>query len=129
MTARDGEEGFFLLEVLVAFTIIAFGLVMFSAALTTQYRQLAEISMRESTLTHAQSHLETLGAAASLRPGDSTGTYVNGARWRLAVGEVATGDGGAKPSAHPLLVVLEAFDRAGHRVVHLKSVKLVPAQR
>lgn len=84
---RD-EQGFTLLEVLVAFVIAALALgVLFHGSLGGL--RTAQVAGRyEEAVTRAQSHLAAL-TAGSLTPGDRQGEDGNGFHWRVRVAPVA----------------------------------------
>ena len=121
---NGAEAGFSLVEVLVALAIVSLGLVTLYGAMSQSARQVADAATRSATLAHAQSQLDALGHGEPLTPGASHGTYANGARWSLAVGEVADADAPLPDAARGLVAVLEAFDPSGRRLVRLKTLKL-----
>jgi general secretion pathway protein I len=123
------QDGFTLIEVLVAFVIVTLGLSSLYGALGDHYKQAARSDFRQNTLAHALSHMEQIGTSIDAVPASTTGRYDNGAGWRLTIAPIA---GDARPPqrfADPMLVLLEAFDRNGRRVVHLKSTRLLPVEK
>jgi general secretion pathway protein I len=84
----QGERGFTLLEVLVAFVIAALALgAMFSGTLAGL--RATQIAGRyEEAVMRAQSHLAAL-TAASLTPGDRQGDDGDGFRWHIRITPIA----------------------------------------
>lgn len=82
------QRGFSLLEVVLAFVLLAVSLGILTAILgggLTQVRQAGDAS--EATL-HAQSLIDELGVVAPIAPGRSEGVFERGRyRWRLEVSE------------------------------------------
>lgn len=104
--------GFTLLEVLLAFSLLAGGLGLLVAIQSgglRQVRQGADVS--EATL-HAQSLLDTLGVMEPISPGIREGEFAEGRyHWRLTVEEI---DDPARvataPDGSPLPEPVEIFD-------------------
>jgi general secretion pathway protein I len=121
----DGEDGFTLLEVLIAFSITSMALITLYAALGFHWRDVAEANLRETTLSLARSHLDALGAERTLSPGQTRGTYANGVAWRMVVAPLSVDAERAQAGPVPAAVTLDAADRRGRRLVHLKFYKLI----
>jgi len=84
--ARSSQRGYTLLEVLVAFALLAIGLGLLLAILSGGVRAVANASDSTQASLYAESVLDTLGADQRLQPGRSTGVYENGRyRWTLDV--------------------------------------------
>ena len=84
--ARSSQRGYTLLEVLVAFALLAIGLGLLLAILSGGVRAVANASDSTQATLYAESVLDTLGADQRLQPGRSTGVYENGRfRWTLDV--------------------------------------------
>lgn len=85
MMAR-AQRGYTLLEVLVAFTLLAIGLGLLLAILSGGVRSVARSSQSTQATLYAQSLLATLGADRRLQPGRSQGMFDRGRyRWTLDV--------------------------------------------
>ena len=122
------EDGFSLIEVLVAFIIVTLGLVSFYAALALHLRQMNEASMRNQTTGYALSQIEEIGNAIPVEAGTASGSYPNGARWRLSIRNMTANPGSAAIPARPLNIDLEIFDPRGRPLTRLKTIKLAPVR-
>lgn len=89
---RDEERGFALLEILVAFVILALGLgaILTGIAVATRSDQRTLVS--RAALRVAQSRLEAAGISEGLAPGYREGLISNRFRWRQTVTEVRSAD-------------------------------------
>ena len=86
MNVRSSQRGYTLLEVLVAFALLAIGLGLLLAILSGGVRAVANASDSTRATLYAESVLDTLGADQRLQPGRSTGVYENGRyRWTLDI--------------------------------------------
>jgi general secretion pathway protein I len=85
---RAGERGFALLEILVAFVILALGLGAISTGVVVALRSDARTQVNRTALRVAQSRLEAAGVAEALAPGTREGLIADKFRWRQTVTEV-----------------------------------------
>jgi len=84
--ARPSQRGYTLLEVLVAFGLLAIGLGLLLAILSGGMHAIANASDSTQATLYARSVLDTLGADQRIQPGRSAGVYENGRyRWTLDV--------------------------------------------
>ncbi|MEH2628603.1 general secretion pathway protein I [Bradyrhizobium sp. AZCC 1719] len=109
---RRAERGFALIEILVAFVILALGLGAISTGVVVAMRSDARTQLNRAALRVAQSRLEAAGVSEALAPGYREGLIANKYRWRQTVTEVrATGDTrpaqGARPA--PATGALKSF--------------------
>jgi general secretion pathway protein I len=82
-------RGFTLLEVLVAFVILAVGMGMLLAMLSRGLNQVRRAQDETEASLHAQSLLDSLGVIEALAEGERTGEFEGGRyRYRLQVREV-----------------------------------------
>ncbi len=84
-SARTGQRGFTLLEVLVAFTIFAFSFGAILQIFSSGARNAGVSRAYAVALGHAQSQLERLGIEEPLEAGQSSGVLDDGMAWRLEI--------------------------------------------
>lgn len=135
---RNGERGFALIEILVAFVILALGLGAISTGVVLAMRSDARTQLSRTALRIAQSRLEAAGISEALAPGTSEGLVANRFRWRQTVSEVrAAGERAAQQGARPaqasgalksywVEIAVEAPDGTATR---LAGLKLAPGPR
>ena len=136
---RRGERGFALLEILVAFVILALGLAAVLVGVSVAMRSDAKVQTSRSVLRVAQSRLEAAGVTEGLAPGHREGRVGNNYIWRQTVTAVQSGAGSRKPEgAKPEPVAANAVSafwvevavRAGDgTVARLAGLKLAPVAR
>ena len=85
---RRGERGFALLEILVAFVILALGLGAISTGVALAMRSDARTQTSRVALRLAQSRLEAAGISDVLTSGYREGLIAERYRWRQNVTEV-----------------------------------------
>jgi type II secretory pathway pseudopilin PulG len=85
---RAGERGFALLEILVAFVVLALGLGAISTGVVIAMRSDARTQVNRTALRVAQSRLEAAGIAEALMSGTREGLIADKFRWRQTVTEV-----------------------------------------
>jgi general secretion pathway protein I len=112
LARRDRERGFALLEILVAFVILALGLGAISTGVVVAMRSDARTQVNRTALRVAQSRLEAAGISEALAPGTREGLIADKFRWRQTVTEVRpAGDTrppqGARPA--PAKSALQSF--------------------
>ena len=127
------DQGFTLLEVLIAFIIAALALaVLFSGGLSGL--RAAGVSNRTmQAVSRAQSHLQAAAVGDALTPGDRQGDEGQGYHWRVRISPVATGL--AQQTAHPgpvltlyLLRAAISWSEDGRsRTVELDTMRTAPA--
>ncbi len=80
------QRGYTLLEVLVAFALLAIGLGLLLAILSGGVHAVARASESTHATLYAESLLDTLGADQRLQPGRSQGVFEDGRyRWTLTI--------------------------------------------
>jgi prepilin-type N-terminal cleavage/methylation domain-containing protein len=121
------DDGFALIEVLVAFAIVTLGLMSIYAALAGHFKQSAAVHGRQISLAHAQSHLVMVGHSLPAEPGVQTGVYPNGAMWRLAIVELPASVSPRTLPAHPMMLVLDVGGAGARQVLRLKTVHVATA--
>jgi len=127
------EEGFSLIEAVVALAIVGLAMTAFYRAVGGSYGMQARVSLLSSTVELAQSHLDGIGVVTPLAPGSASGTYTTGFGWHLEVAPVgkegdrlAALDGGV-PLPQAFWVVLRVKDRRGHTVLQLETARVTGA--
>lgn len=116
-----GERGFTLVEVLVAFTILALILGGILQAITAGLAAERAASQATARLLEARSLVEAVGVDAPVTPGRREGRLADGAPWRLTVAPLE------EPAARltAFRVELAVGDRARPDFV-LQTVRLGP---
>ena len=120
ITMRQGEAGFTLIEVLVAFAIVALVLAGIYQALAGAFRGENRAQVQERVLALARAHLETIGLEQPLEPGETAGTYQAGLTWHLTVAPVAS----LSDKGQAFRIVLEARGADGRPLLRLETFKL-----
>jgi general secretion pathway protein I len=94
---HSGERGFALLEILVAFVVLALAMGAISSGVALAMRSDGRAQSRRSALQLAQSRLEAAGVSEVLTPGHREGRVSDIYRWLETVTSVRTG--GEPPAA------------------------------
>lgn len=128
MTSRHDEEGFTIVEVLIAFAIVAMALGAIFAAIGGQARERIGRDLRERALGLARSHLEEICHSTDPLPSQRSGTYRDGSRWRLRVSALATSPEAGLHAVRPFVVGIEVSTRSGRPLGVLRSIKLERTQ-
>ena len=136
---RRGERGFALLEILVAFVILALGLAAVLTGVSVAMRSDAKMQTSRSVLRVAQSRLEAAGVTEGLTPGHREGRAGNNYIWRQTITAVQSGARSRKPEgtqpAPPAANAVSAFwvevaVRAGDgSVAKVAGLKLAPVAK
>lgn len=83
---RSGQRGYTLIEVIVAFALLAFGLGLLLAILSGGVRQVAWAGQATRAALYADTLMSTLGADARLQAGQRRGTFEHGSyRWTMDI--------------------------------------------
>lgn len=80
-----GQRGFTLLEVLVAFTVLAIMMTVLLRIFSDGFRGMTAADAHTLATLHAQSALASVGGEIPLTPGDWTGVHDDGFRWRVEI--------------------------------------------
>lgn len=96
-------RGFTLVEVVVAFALLAFALTLLLGAMTRATAQVRRAELAGRAALHAQSLLHQAGVGEALVPGRSDGELEDGRyRWSLEVAEFEDADPAVRAAASPL---------------------------
>jgi general secretion pathway protein I len=82
---RRGAAGFTLLEVLVAFTILALMMTVLLRIFSEGFRGMTAAEVHAAAALHAQAALASVGAEIPLAVGDWTGEHDDGFRWHVRI--------------------------------------------
>lgn len=94
------QRGYSLLEVIVAFALLALALTLLLGSLSGASRQVRQADLRSRAVLHAQSLLATTGVEAPLQEGERSGEWEDGRyRWHLQVAPYVEPRGDARPVA------------------------------
>jgi len=129
LSKRRSARGFTLLEVLIAFTILAVSLVALLRAFSSGLRGLDAAEAATAAAQHARSKIEEVGTAIALEPGVQEGEFEDGYRWRVVIDPHELGDAAAAetlPLAPFEIEVTVTGPRGG--VITLRSLRLAPRQ-
>ncbi len=83
---KSGRRGYTLIEVVVAFALLAFAMTLLLGSLTNATKQVRGAADAGRAALHAQSLLNQIGVGEALKPGRSDGQLEDGRyRWELDV--------------------------------------------
>ena len=131
--SRRGQAGYSLIEVIVAFALLALALSLLLGTLSGATRQVRWSGDAGRAALHAQSLLDTVGVGEPLPPGQRNGEFDDGRyRWSLQVAPWTDGlpvTGPVAPGGNRLyeLVLTVQWGDAGPRErLQLRSLRLAP---
>ncbi len=123
------QNGFTLLEVLVAFTIMAVMLAILLQAFGGGLRNLDRAQDYAVATMQARSVLEQVGSVIPLQPGEYDGELDNGSRWHVAVAERSDDRSGLGEAADLIDYVVDvAVTWRDERTVTLRTLRLAVRQ-
>ncbi len=124
--AMRNEQGFTLLEVVIAFAIASLSLAALTQAVSSGLRATRIGADYQEALSRARSHVEQLGS--DLSPGEQSGDDGGGFQWRVLVLPLAAvrGQAGAGSIAilYGVTVTVGWSKDGGHRDVALSTQRL-----
>lgn len=134
VSLRNNQGGYSLIEVIVAFALLALALTLLLGTLSGATRQVRWSGDAGRAVLHAQSLLDTVGVGESLQPGQRNGEFDDGRyRWTLQVSpwtDPLTANSPRAPAAPQLyeVALTVQWDGGGPRErLQLRSLRLVPA--
>ena len=92
MSRRRRDQGFTLIEVLVALAILAVSLAVLMVVISTSLDRAREDRNEMIATALAQSLLARVGTEVPLQAGRTQGSYTSGFRWRLLIGRFGNAD-------------------------------------
>lgn len=123
------ERGFTLLEVLVAFAILAVAATVLMNVFSQGTRQAALAADYGRAAELAESKLAALGIETPLEPGEQRGRFAEGFAWTTSVEPYEEPDAAFDPDAplRPWLVSVTVFFDHARRAVTLATLRLEAA--
>jgi len=132
---RESERGFTLLEILIAFVILALGLAAISTGVALAMRSDGRTQTSRVAVRIAQSRLEAAGLAKALLPGRREGQIANRYKWQETVTPAVVGtepperskpgQTAASPAIAPFWVEI-TVQAADGTTAKLAALKLAP---
>ena len=125
--ARGSQAGFTLIEVLVAFAVIAVVLPAIGSVIAATVRGTRSLDDRLAMSGTAETLLTTLPRRDDLKPGSTSGGG-QGVRWRMDISELpiaAPKDGDTPYNWVPLAITIRLEGRSG-TTMRVDTVRLVP---
>jgi general secretion pathway protein I len=134
MAGRQRQGGYTLIEVIVAFALLAGALTLLLGTLSGAARQVRSSADAGRAALHAQSMLSQLGVGTVLKPGSRSGEFEGGRyRWGLEIARwndpAQRPDAPRDPSAPKLLEVKLGVEWGGggsRERLLLRTLRLVP---
>ena len=134
--SRSRQRGYTLIEVIVAFALLAFALTLLLGTLTGSTKQVRWSAEAGRAAIHAQSLLDRTGVGEALQPGRREGTFEGDSyRWTLDITpyvdpspSLQPAQAGIDPGAPKLLQLVLAVrwgDGDPHQRLDLRSLRLV----
>lgn len=131
---RQRQRGYSLLEVIVAFSLLALALGLLLGTLSGATRQVRWSGDAGLAALHAQSLLDTVGVGEALEPGRRDGEFDDGRyRWSLQVqpwSELRPPTAPVQPGGQQLLelaLTVQWGEGGPRQRIELRSLRLVPA--
>jgi general secretion pathway protein I len=91
-TRGHRRRGFTLLEILIAFTLLAIAMGALMQAFSSGLRTADAVSVRMVALLHARAKLEEVGPLIPVEPGVTAGRFADGYDWRVEIAPYAEPD-------------------------------------
>ncbi len=134
-STTDRRRGFTLLEVLVAFAVLAVALGVAFEIFATGLRGARSADALTRAVLIAESRLARVGVETELTPGESEGETDDGTRWRIEIHDQPAEDGDDERVVTPSLPVLLDIivtvswgEGAGRQSFVLRTSRLAPGE-
>ena len=134
-STTDRQRGFTLLEVLVAFAVLAVALGVAFEIFATGLRGARSADALTRAVLIAESRLARVGVETELTPGESEGETDDGTRWRIEIhdqpAEYSDDERVVTPSLPVLLDIIVTVswgDAAGRQSFVLRTSRLAPGE-
>jgi general secretion pathway protein I len=131
--ARRSQRGYSLIEVIVAFALLALALTLLLGTLSGASRQVRWSGDAGRAALHAQSLLDTVGVGEPLQPGQRSGEFDAGRyRWTLQVSPwsdppvAGAPDAPAAQQLYELALTVQWNDGGPRERLQLRSLRLAP---
>jgi len=127
-TAKSGERGFTLIEIVVALLVLAIASAVIFEGFSTGFRNARTADEYAQAVLIAQSRLAPAGVAEPLAAGVETGEELDKYSWTVRIDpvEVATDDTAPESALQPFLVAVDVVwsDGGTERTVSLSTLRL-----
>lgn len=124
------SDGFTLVEVLVALTILSVALAALLVIFADSFQRVSRVEASTTAASLAQSLLAAAGRDVPLREGDTEGSFANRFRWRMRI--TRYGDAADQEAwvvrAHRILVEVSWMDGRLERSTTLDTLRLTPKE-
>lgn len=125
-----GNRGFTLIEVLVAFMVLAIALVVIMQLFSGSLKAGAVSADYFYGIFHAQEKMEEILAQETLSAGGQSGEFADGYQWRseISVTPLETGSGSELPISRYKVALVVEWEKGGRtREFELETVKIAPS--
>jgi general secretion pathway protein I len=119
----QGEDGFTLIEVLVAFAILSLALVGLYDTLGGAYMVARSSRMQEEALAAGRSQLDRIGGDVPVRTGMLSGLLSDGSPWEVVIIPIRA-SASREPIYQRYSVVFDARDVTGRSILQLKTIRI-----
>ena len=126
------DDGFSLIEALLALLILSASLTILFAGLAQAWRADRLAGLRMADMQNVQARMEGFGIVEPVLEGPSTGSFADGTRWRQMVTPYSAAAGNAGGlRGFWVTIAVERTSQAGRRVeaFAMTSLKLVESPR
>lgn len=120
------DDGFALIEVLVAFVVLALGLAGVYATLANSARLQTELAMRDGVMSEANALVDRL-VTGPLAAGESNGRFATGAAWRAVVTPLPRFIAAPDVTTQPASVIVTVTDASRQTLARFDTIALIPA--